>query len=44
MHYLVDLPVAEIATTLRISPGTVKSRLSRARAHLADVLGEDPYE
>jgi RNA polymerase sigma-70 factor (ECF subfamily) len=44
MHYLVDLPVAEIATTLRISPGTVKSRLSRARAHLADVLGEDPHE
>jgi RNA polymerase sigma factor (sigma-70 family) len=44
MHYLLDLPVAEIATTLRLSPGTVKSRLSRARAHLADVLGEDPDE
>lgn len=42
MHYVLDLPVAEIATALRISPGTVKSRLSRARAHLADVLGEDP--
>ena len=44
MHYLLDLPVAEIAASLRISPGTVKSRLSRARAHLAAVLGEDPDE
>jgi RNA polymerase sigma-70 factor (ECF subfamily) len=44
MYYLLDLPVAEIAGTLRVSPGTVKSRLSRARAHLADVLGEDPHE
>lgn len=42
MHYVLDLPVAEIATALRISPGTVKSRLSRARAHLAQALGEDP--
>ena len=42
MYYLLDLPVAEIATELRVSPGTVKSRLARARAHLADALGEDP--
>src|SRR3954451_4183103 len=41
MHYTLDLPVNEIAATLRISAGTVKSRLSRARAHLADALGED---
>ncbi|BEP12689.1 SigE family RNA polymerase sigma factor [Acidothermaceae bacterium B102] len=44
LHYLVDLSVDDIATTLRIAPGTVKSRLSRARAHLADVLGEDRDE
>lgn len=42
MYYLLDLPVAEIAATLRVSPGTVKSRLARARAQLADTLGEDP--
>ena len=41
LHYLVDQSVDDIAATLRIAPGTVKSRLSRARAHLADVLGED---
>ncbi len=44
LHYLVDLSVDEIAATLKIPAGTVKSRLSRARAHLADVLGEDPHE
>ena len=42
LHYLVDLSVDEIAATLKIPAGTVKSRLSRARAHLADVLGEAP--
>jgi RNA polymerase sigma factor (sigma-70 family) len=41
LYYLVDLSVDDIASALRIAPGTVKSRLSRARAHLADVLGED---
>jgi DNA-directed RNA polymerase specialized sigma24 family protein len=44
LYYLVDLSVDDIAATLRIAPGTVKSRLSRARAHLADVLGEDADE
>ena len=44
LYYLVDLSVDDIAATLRIAPGTVKSRLARARAHLADVLGEDPHE
>jgi RNA polymerase sigma-70 factor (ECF subfamily) len=44
LHYLLDQSVADIATTLKISPGTVKSRLSRARAHLAEALGEDPDE
>jgi RNA polymerase sigma-70 factor (ECF subfamily) len=41
LHYLVGLPVAEIASVLSIAPGTVKSRLSRARDMLAPVLRED---
>ncbi|GLZ36742.1 sigma-70 family RNA polymerase sigma factor [Actinokineospora sp. NBRC 105648] len=38
LHYLADLPVAEIAELLGIAPGTVKSRLSRARQCLAERL------
>ncbi|GGS00902.1 RNA polymerase sigma24 factor [Micromonospora fulviviridis] len=41
LHYLVDLPVDEVAATLGVSPGTVKSRLSRGRQALA-VLLSDP--
>ena len=44
LHYLGDVSVDDIATMLRIPAGTVKSRLSRARAHLADVLGEETDE
>ncbi len=40
LHYLADLGVAEVATELGIPAGTVKSRLSRARARLADLLDE----
>ena len=40
LHYLADLGTAEIAASLRIPEGTVKSRLSRARARLADLLDE----
>ena len=40
LHYLADLGVAEVATELGIPVGTVKSRLSRARARLADLLDE----
>lgn len=40
LHYLADLGVAEVATGLGIPEGTVKSRLSRARARLADLLDE----
>lgn len=43
-YYLLDLSVTEITSTLRVPSGTVKSRLSRARTHLADVLGEDSHE
>ncbi len=45
LHYLADLDVAEVARTLRISEGTVKSRLSRGREALAlamsDIEGSD---
>lgn len=37
---VADLDYAEIATTLDVPLGTVKSRISRARAALADQLGE----
>ncbi len=38
LHYVEDLPVAEIATALEISPGTVKSTLHDARRALAATL------
>lgn len=44
LHYLVDLPVAEIAATLGIADGTVKSRLSRGRARLAELLTDEERE
>jgi RNA polymerase sigma-70 factor (sigma-E family) len=42
LHYLADLPVADVAATLGVSVGTVKARLSRGRATLARHLGEEP--
>jgi len=41
LHYLADLPVHEVARTLAVSEGTVKSRLSRARGALAFLLNEE---
>lgn len=38
---MLGYPVAEVASILQIPPGTVKSRGSRARSQLADLLGED---
>ena len=38
LHHIADLPVAEIATTLGIPDGTVKARLVKGRALLADLL------
>jgi RNA polymerase sigma-70 factor (ECF subfamily) len=43
LHHLADLRVDEIATTLSISPGTVKSRLSRARLALGRALDEEHH-
>ena len=38
LHYFADLPVDEVAGLLGIPTGTVKSRLSRGRAALAERL------
>jgi RNA polymerase sigma-70 factor (ECF subfamily) len=40
LHYLADLSVADIAAQLGVPEGTVKSRLSRARERLADLLDD----
>jgi RNA polymerase sigma-70 factor (ECF subfamily) len=40
LHHLAGLGVAEIAGELGIPEGTVKSRLSRARGRLAELLDE----
>lgn len=41
LHYLLDVPVAQIAADLDVSEGTVKSWLSRGRVSLAAVLKEE---
>ncbi len=38
---VVGLPYSEIAETLRVPTGTVRSRIARGRARLAEVLSED---
>ena len=40
LHYFEDLSVAEMARTLNVAEGTVKSQLSRGRALLRDMLEE----
>jgi RNA polymerase sigma-70 factor (sigma-E family) len=40
LHHLADLTTADIAHQLGLPEGTVKSRLSRARARLADLLDD----
>lgn len=40
LHHLADLGTADIAAELGIPEGTVKSRLTRARAKLAHLLDE----
>lgn len=40
LHYYLGFDVASVATTLGVSPGTVKTALFRARAALAAALGD----
>ena len=44
MHYVEDLPIAEIASALAIASGSVKSALHDARRSLADSLGLEREE
>ena len=44
LHFLDDLSIAEIATVLGIPPGTVKSRLHRAKSELRQVLVRENCE
>ena len=39
LHYLVDLPTREVATTLGVTPTTVRVLLMQGRRHLHDLLG-----
>ena len=41
LHYLADLPVAEVASRVGAPLGTVKARLSRGRDALARLLDRD---
>lgn len=41
LHYFTDRPLAEIASTMGVSEGTVKSWLHRAKRKLAEVLGTE---
>jgi RNA polymerase sigma-70 factor (ECF subfamily) len=42
LHHVAGLPVTEVARVERCPEGTVKARLSRGRAALADQLGDSP--
>jgi RNA polymerase sigma-70 factor (ECF subfamily) len=42
LRYFLDLKTSEIADAMATSEGTVKSQLSKARAHLAEALALDP--
>jgi RNA polymerase sigma-70 factor (ECF subfamily) len=44
LHYLEDLPIAEVAEILEVAPGTVKSSLSHARQKLRIALSTSEDE
>jgi RNA polymerase sigma factor (sigma-70 family) len=44
LHYLVGMPVQEVARTLGVPSGTVKVRLARGRSALAAQLGGQQKE
>ena len=44
LHYLEDLPIAEVAEILEVAPGTIKSSLSHARQKLRAALSPSEDE
>ena len=42
LHHLCDLSVADVAAEVGVPEGTVKARLSRGRAALLSLLGDNP--
>jgi RNA polymerase sigma-70 factor (sigma-E family) len=44
LHYLLDMPVQEIAVAVGVPAGTVKARLSRARTTLGRLLDDHDQE
>lgn len=44
LHYLEQLPVEHVAKALHLKPGTVSTRLTRARAQLGRLLDESLLE
>jgi RNA polymerase sigma-70 factor (ECF subfamily) len=42
LHHVADLPVAAVAREVGVPEGTVKARLSRGRAALLAILGDEP--
>jgi RNA polymerase sigma-70 factor (ECF subfamily) len=44
LHHLLGMPVEEVAATLTIPTGTVKTRLARGRRALAARLGERAHQ
>jgi RNA polymerase sigma-70 factor (ECF subfamily) len=43
LHYLSGMSINEVAKALHVAPGTIKSRLSRARDTLAPLLREETF-
>lgn len=41
LRYVADLSTEDIATAMRVAPGTVGSTLHAARRHLAVILGDE---
>jgi RNA polymerase sigma factor (sigma-70 family) len=41
LHYLLDLPIAQVASLMGVDDGTVKTHLSRARTALGRALEDD---
>ncbi|WP_261376499.1 RNA polymerase sigma factor [Nocardioides sp. J9] len=41
LHHIADLPVQQVAAEVGVPEGTIKARLSRGRAALAELLADD---